>query len=90
MKTKLKEKIEMEINFTEKEEEYVWWVREIFNTLLLPCLKPKDEKSTYKMSIAGREYDYKQIEKMITFLGDLYFGNVWELIKEKKKTAIKE
>lgn len=90
MKINTREKIEMEINFTEKEEEYVWWVRENFNTLLLPRLKPKDEESAYKMSIAGREYNYKQIEKMITFLNDLYFGNVWELIKEKKKTAIKK
>ena len=90
MKINTREKIEMEINFTEKEEKYIWWVREVLNTLLLPRLKPKDEESTYKMSIAGREYDYKQSEKMTIFLDDLHYGNFWELIKEKKETAIKE
>lgn len=90
MKINTREKIEMELNFTEKEEKYIWWVKEVLTTLLLPRLKPKDEESIYKMSVAGREYDYKQIEKMIIFLDDLYFGNIWELIKEKKETGIKE
>lgn len=90
MKINTREKNEMEISLLQEEGDHIWGAREILNTLLVCYLTPKDGENNYKISISDREYDYKQIEEMVILLDDLYFGNVWELIKEKKKTAIKE
>lgn len=90
MKINAREKIEMEINFLQEEEDNIWGTREILNTLLLCYLTPKDGENNYKISTLDREYDYKQIEEMVIFLDDLFFGHSWELIKEEKEVSIKE
>ena len=67
--------------------------KRILNTLLLCYLTPKDGENNYKISTLDREYDYKQIEEMVIFLDDLFFGHSWELIKEEKEekeVSIKE
>lgn len=84
MKTKLKEKIEIEFEFTQEETNSIRKVEKIL-IALRPYFSTSNKENFYKICVNGREYSHSQIEKMIIFLDSMYYNDSsWDLIKAEK------